>query len=297
MNATLVGGDAIDHGSVTLPDGRSIGWTSFGAPETLTVIGQPHVGDTGANVPQAQVISLVQEGIRLVQVSRAGLGRSTRRQGRTEQTDAEDTLRILDALGIDRASLVGECGGTGAILAVAARWPSRVRNIALVSPMAPSIGPDADGYVSDRLRMARRLFRFGPVARWIAKGQARAFNRDPERFMDKVSAGLPAVDRRFVDEPEWRSLAIASSAEFYASPEPYVDEWRTALGPWTVALSDVHCPVEIHHGELDTTTPVAMARWLSGMLPSAELHVDPDRGHFMAPDPFARILKTLATRA
>jgi pimeloyl-ACP methyl ester carboxylesterase len=160
--------------------------------------------------------------------------------------------------------------------------------------MAPLTGSDAASYITRDLAVMRRALAFGPVARWIARSQVRAFGRDPEQFLRRGLLALPPVDQTFVEDAEWREHAIAASAEFYASAEPFLDEYRSALGPWGFDLSDVQCPVVINHGALDTVAPAAMATWLSAHLASAELRVDPDRGHFLATDRLADLLRTMA---
>jgi pimeloyl-ACP methyl ester carboxylesterase len=283
----------IASGMVPLPDARFIAWTAWGNPVGTTIINQPHVGDSGQRVLAVDVAPLADAGIRLVIVCRAGLGRSTGRSGRTELTDAEDMLQIVDALGLDRVPVLGECGGTGASLAMAAQWPDRVSGIALLSPLAPLAGRDANGYTSRRQRSMRQSLRFGPIARWVARSNVRAFARDPEGFVGRGLHALPAVDRSFLEDPTRRAHALASSSDFYSSAERFLDEWRTTLGPWRFDLSAVRAPVMIDHGALDMSAPVEMARWLASRLPSAELTIDPDRGHFIEPAGIAGILKRL----
>jgi pimeloyl-ACP methyl ester carboxylesterase len=128
-------------GSVKLSDGRALGWTAWGAEGGATVIGQPHFGVTGRRALAIDIDAFAQAGIRVVFVCRAGMGPSDRHEGRTADNDAEDMLALVDALEIDRADLLGECGGTGAVVSLAARRPDRVRGIALVSAMAPLAGP------------------------------------------------------------------------------------------------------------------------------------------------------------
>lgn len=286
-------GTPIDSGSVTLRDGRSIGWTAWGAPDGATVIDQPHLGDSGQTVLAIDIAPLRAAGIRLVIACRAGLGRSTRHPGRNEQSDAEDMLQIIDALSLDRAYLLGECGGTGATLALAARWPDRVKGVALVSPMAPLAGRDADAYLSDGLRMMRRYLRVGLIGRWMARVQARAFGRDPLGYLDRSWKPLPAADRVFVEDPVRCAHALAVMSDFFASPARFFDEWRAVVGPWTIDLASIRAPILIEHGELDVSAPVAMARWLSDRLPTARVRIDPERGHFMATDRIADVLQTL----
>jgi pimeloyl-ACP methyl ester carboxylesterase len=283
----------IAYGSIERPDGRSVGWTTWGAATGATVIGQPHAGATGRRALAVDMVALADAGVRLTFVSRAGLGPSSRLPGRTPDTDADDMLAVIDALGIDRADLLGECGGTGAVLSLAARRPDRVRAVAIVSGMAPLFGPQADEYVGPVLGSYRRWFRFAPVARWTARRAVAAFQRDAIGAFERAIPRLPPPDRVFTDDPVRRSHAISLNSEFMASPERYLDEWRSIGGPWTFDLAAIHAPVQIDHGELDTTTPVAMARWLARQITTVDLRIDAERGHFLAPARLAHLLAGL----
>jgi pimeloyl-ACP methyl ester carboxylesterase len=50
--------------------------------------------------------------------------------------DADDVIALMDALGLDDVDLVGHSAGTRLALATAARFPHRVRSMALVTPPA-----------------------------------------------------------------------------------------------------------------------------------------------------------------
>jgi pimeloyl-ACP methyl ester carboxylesterase len=294
----LLHGEAapLDAGSVALADGRRVAWTAWGARDGTTVVGQSHLGVAGDRALAVDVTPVADAGIRLVFVTRAGLPGSSPRPGRTEQTDAEDLLAVADALGLERIRLLGECGGTGSVLAVAARWPERVIAVGLVSAMAPLRGPDADSYLSGHLRAWRRVMRFGVVARWVAGHQIAATRRDPDRAIEESWKTLAEVDRALAADPDRRALAREVMVSAFESPEVAVDEWRAAIGPWSVDLSAIAAPVLIDHGELDRTAPVGMARWLSRRLPTAELRIDPARGHFQTPEQSASLLAALIAR-
>jgi pimeloyl-ACP methyl ester carboxylesterase len=262
-------------GTVRVPDGRSVVWTAWGAAEGRTVFLQPHVGVASQRALVDDVAPIEAVGVRLVACARAGIGGSDRRPGRTEQTDAEDMLAILDDLGLDRVDLIGECGGVGAVLAFAARWPDRVGCVALVSAMAPLAGPDAPSY-SGRLRGVPRTFRYRRLARWRIRS-------------------APDVDRVLGSDPARLAHGAIALAEFYSSPDAVIDEWRAVIGPWSIDFDAIRAPVVIDHGELDPTTPVAMARWLGRRIPSAELRIDPSRGHLMEPARFASLVAGLSS--
>lgn len=57
--------------------------------------------------------------------------------------DAEDVLRLLDALGVERAALVGSSFGGRVAVEVAARWPGRVGALVLLCSGLPGYEPSA----------------------------------------------------------------------------------------------------------------------------------------------------------
>lgn len=288
--------EPVDAGVVRLSDGRSLGWTAWGAPGGRIVVEQPHVGVSGRRAFDEDVAVIADAGIRLIIVARAGLGESSPKNDRTVQTDSEDMVGLADALGLDRLHLLGHCGGSGPALAFAARWPDRVASLALVSPAAPLNGPGADSYLIPRLNSMRASLRFRPLARFVAWGQRRAYWRDPEKALEEGWKLLPAVDRVFVEGLR-RRLTRLEADEYFGSAATYLGEWGAVQGPWNIDWSAIRCPMVIDHGELDTTWPVGMGRWLASVLPTAELHVDPARGHYLAPPELVALLDRLHSKA
>lgn len=68
-------------------------------------------------------------------------------------TDAEDVVAVIDALGLATADLLAHSAGTRLALATAARFPERVRTMALVTPPArwlTGTAYDGDDLVVDR---------------------------------------------------------------------------------------------------------------------------------------------------
>ena len=67
-------------------------------------------------------------------------------------TDANDVVLLADALGLDRVDLVGHSAGTRLALATAARYPDRVRSLALITPPASWLtgtASDAEALLAD----------------------------------------------------------------------------------------------------------------------------------------------------
>src|SRR5688500_2956179 len=69
---------------------------------------------------------------RTVLMQRRGVGLSDRiTYMPTVEQQADDVLAVMDAVGMDRATLVGTFGTCGAVALVAARAPERVRGLVL----------------------------------------------------------------------------------------------------------------------------------------------------------------------
>jgi pimeloyl-ACP methyl ester carboxylesterase len=125
------------HGAAPLPtdgepgvvehDGARIWYAAYGdgSPVFLLHGGMGHSGNWGYQVP-----ALVESGYRTVVVDSRGHGRSTRdARPYTYELMASDTLAVMDALNVDRATVVGWSDGacTGLILAMHA--PERVSGV------------------------------------------------------------------------------------------------------------------------------------------------------------------------
>lgn len=283
-------------GSVEVAGGRRLTWTEWGDPNGLPVICQPHLGASGRRATVTDIADWSANRVRLIMVARAGLGASERRGDPDLGKDASDTVAIADALRIDRIDLVGHCGGSGAILALAATWPDRVASVTLVSPYAPLRGSDADTYLTPALRKLRRYLRFRFVARSLGRAQAREFFRDPRDYVDRAIRRLQEPDRSITEDPVERRMLLVTLLALHADPTARTDEWRSMLGPWKFDLSKIQQRVVIDQGALDPTTPLAMARWIASRLPDVDLRVDPLRGHLLDPAQHTALVADIAGR-
>jgi pimeloyl-ACP methyl ester carboxylesterase len=118
------------------PDGRALEAVDEGDPDgTLVVF---HHGSPGAAVPfEPFDRAAAALGIRLVTISRAGFGASTRHHGRTVADAAADAAALADHLGAERFLTMGWSGGGPHALACAALLPDRVRAVATIAGVAP----------------------------------------------------------------------------------------------------------------------------------------------------------------
>jgi pimeloyl-ACP methyl ester carboxylesterase len=101
-----------------------------------------HAGVADRTMWAEHLDRLADAGFRAVAVDLPGFGEARIAPGR--QAPWEDVLETLPALGIDRASLVGDSFGAAVALRVAAVAPAAVRSLMLVSPPPLGSEPSAE---------------------------------------------------------------------------------------------------------------------------------------------------------
>jgi pimeloyl-ACP methyl ester carboxylesterase len=108
-------------------DGARIWYATYGsgAPVMLLHGGLGHSGNWGYQVP-----ALVGNGYRAVLIDSRGHGRSTRdARPYTYELMASDVAAVMDALGIEKAALVGWSDGACTALILASKVPTRVAGV------------------------------------------------------------------------------------------------------------------------------------------------------------------------
>lgn len=175
----------IDLGEVTL----AVRDTGTGVPVVL-LHGWPDTGDLWRH----QVAALVGAGYRAIVPDLRGFGGSTKPADVSAYAvghHVRDLVGILDALGVERAHLVGHDWGAGVSWAAAALLPDRIASLTALSVGHPASFGTA-GLRQRQLSWYMLLFQFRDVAeRWLAADDfagLRAWSGHPEA--DRVVARL-----------------------------------------------------------------------------------------------------------
>ncbi|WP_363316493.1 alpha/beta hydrolase [uncultured Microbacterium sp.] len=179
-------------------------------------------------------------------------------------SDADDVIALADALDLDRVDLLAHSAGTRLALAVATRYPHRVRSLALVTPPAAWLTEtrhDGDSVVLDRSSPAvaealRSLEQDDPstedafrtaflrqapatYAHWTESEQAHANSGAVSRasalaWFNDIPAD--ATDRiRATNSPQ--ALVIGGDRDYLPGIRPVVD-YATALGADLAMIED-----------------------------------------------------------
>lgn len=188
--------------------------------------------------------------------------------GRTDAPDAPytipgmaaDLLRLLDALGVPRAHLLGVSMGGAIVQEAALAAPQRVASLQLHGTWA---GPDpyfralVEALALLRQRLSREEF-VAATLPWLF---------GPETYAERPGL-IEAVRERTLSHPH---------------PQPLHGYLRQAQAAHAhdarARLPDLRCPTLVTVGADDIVTPPRLARELIGLVPGARLEVVPGGGH------------------
>jgi pimeloyl-ACP methyl ester carboxylesterase len=241
-------------------------------------------------------------GMRVASYSRAGYGRSTRREGRRVADEAEISAAIADRLGHERFFTLGWSGGGPVALACAALLPERVRACMALASIAPRVeAGEAWG----------SFFTPEQLAEWtiLASGDATSLLPDFEEgvaifgrmTVNRLAAvgGPPdarAVANRHREEiaaHRVRSMRRAVASGYFG----YLDDNLAQARDWGFRVADIRVPVVVRHGALDRVVKIGHGRWLAAAIPGARGVFLDDAGHGSIALPWEETIADLVTAA
>jgi pimeloyl-ACP methyl ester carboxylesterase/predicted glycosyltransferase len=234
-------------------DGVKIGYEVFGTGDT-TVLFVPVDAIVDSRAWKAQVPYLART-CRVVTVDPRGNGRSDRPTDPAAYGDLQyvaDTIAVLDALGIERAVLVGICQSAWQALVCAARHPDRVQGVFAIGPWARDTTPPHPVRAAARDRFDDVL---DDDAGW-AKMNRHYWLRDWPGFAEFFFTQI-------CNEPH--STKLVEDTVGYACQSTAEVQLAVGDGEVCVAtpaqgealLAQVRCPVLVVHGTDDRCQPHA----------------------------------------
>ncbi len=223
-------------------------------------------GQPGAAADWGRLKASIGDGVRTIAFDRPGWdGRSAVRD---LAGNASAARNVLDAVGVERATVVGH--SLGAAVAVWLAWssPERVGRLVLVAPAANLDSLSAVDYLLaapvvgwlaslGAMWAGGLVLGAGPIRRWVA--EARALD---DRY-------LRAASRMLLARSAWRSFA--SEQRFLVRDLPVLER----------RLDEIAAPTTIVAGAVDRVVPIAAARRLAGQIRGAELVEIEDAGHLV----------------
>jgi pimeloyl-ACP methyl ester carboxylesterase len=266
-------------GTLGMLDGAASGiWCAdSGGEGPAVILLHAHTGTADSWAYQHGV--LAEAGYRAIAYSRRGAGLSERADD--DRSDVEDLLSVMDALGIERAHMVGIAAGAFVGTAAASEHAERMASLVLCC----SIGG----------------MRHAPLQAGTAAILPPEFYNLPAE-MREISPSYRMANPDGV--ARWLAIHDASlSARSALLPEDVRNRMRAAAlrgGPTVESVAAAGIPMHLIFGDADLYAPPALARMLAGQLNHPGLSIIPEAGHsanWEMPASFNKaLLDFLATR-
>lgn len=216
-----------------------------------------------------------------------GQGESDKPRGEYSLSAHVDTLqRVLDELGHDRATLVGQSLGGGVAMQFAHQLPARCERLVLVN--AGGLGREVSAYLRLlTLPGAERLFPLLSPA-WVRGVGERVFARLERMGVQPAPAAMEI----------WRSyLSLtdpASRHAFFRSLHDVIDLGGQAVSALSWVARTTHLPTLIVWGATDPFIPPSHGEVAHAAMRGSRLVVFEDVGHYPhceAPDRFIAVVR------
>jgi len=208
-----------------------------------------------------------------VPVSRAGYLGSGIPTGLTCSQQADSYAALLDALGLEKAAIIGVSGGGPSALQFALRHPQRCSGLVLLSAIArrkPTLPPLFRAIVSMQEVLTRFDFIWWPAYRFGQRLMMRSSGLSPA----EVEAVMADRQKREILAAIYRPIMTASLRR----PGVLIDHLQIEelAADFVDQLST---PALIAHSKNDPLAPFADARWLAQNIPGATFLPIDDGGH------------------
>lgn len=268
----------------TAPDGTQLAYHLSGEGEPLVVLpGGPmrasvYLGDLGGLTARRRLVLL---DLRGTGDSSAPADPETYRCDRM----VDDVEALRAHLGLEHMDLLAHSAAGSLAMLYAARYPARVRRLALITPNPSALGMRATP--SDRLAAAR-LRAHEP---WFEEAYPAL-----ESWLNGADFDLAAVPF-FYGRWDAAARALDDATDAQTNEEAGVRYFSDgAFGPdaTRAALSTLAAEVLVYAGELDGGPRPGLARRVAAAFPDAEFEVQPGAGHYPWLDDPERFVRQVA---
>lgn len=242
------------EGSVVVETDRGvIEYAETGSgPVILAIHGSPGgyaIGENGAFWDQA--------GFRYLSLSRPGYLRTPLAVGKTFEEQADAYAALLDALAIEKVTIIASSGGGPSGLQFALRHPERCSSLILISAVVQRLEFNDAGRTVINIEstslgswLLETLIRENPALVFSSVDPSLASNGDPNQYDEYVDVALGA----FPMGP--RREGWMNDFEQFAQLPDY-------------PLAGITCPTLIVHGDGDANAPISGAEHAAATIPDA----------------------------
>jgi pimeloyl-ACP methyl ester carboxylesterase len=280
----------IEH-TIQLTDGRNLSVLEQGQRRGKPVIylhGMP-----GSNRDHSNYEELHQQlGIRLISVNRPGIGTSSTSDNHDALSFANDLLKVMKQLEIEKASIIGFSSGGQYGCAFAHSYPERVERLALLS----SGGPFDLYIIGDKRTEAIRAFH--DAARDNPSALLEQFSKitSPETLLALMYSMISPEDQQIVAQPKNLSQFLLVCEDVIAQGlDKLIKEITIFNSPWGFSPSEITVETLIWHGTADINIPVECSEYLAREIPSSIATYIEGAGHYFSFAQWPDLLKKITT--
>ncbi|MFA5960552.1 MAG: alpha/beta hydrolase [Tatlockia sp.] len=267
-----------DRLSMTLPDGRQLGFAEFGSPDGTPILYFHGLPGSRLEARHLQNVALLNH-YRLIGIDRPGMGLSSVHLQRSILSWVDDVESFADYLGLKKFSIIGHSGGAPFVAACAYKIPNRLNGVAIVSGMAPFEIPEATASLARGQRFINKAIQAMP---WVVTVMVKLMSMMLKKpaMQKQMLKQLPEVDQRvFRDSGSNQAFIGATLEAFRHGVVGVSQEIRLTLKPWGFDIANIKCPVTIWQGSLDKQAPEVHAKLYAKLIPNAKLTFFKNDGH------------------
>lgn len=283
----------MQESSITLRDGRRMGYAEYGDPDGVPVFlihgipGSRLTWGVIANPP-------FRPGLRLIAPDRPGYGNSDFfRRGQSIIDYPNDIEQLADQLGIDRFALFGPSGAGPYVLACAWKIPARLMSVGVFASVAPNVPEATVGLVPSIKHLYSIAARFSRLIRVQMAVMALLVKWFPALYVKLIKSEFSEPDIEVYARLDLSNALRADRAETYRRFGRGVAYDVTIPGRWPIPLDEIRPKIHIWQGEQDRTVPPAAGRYLADKISDTDLTMIPDAGHLWIFDHLQEMLEGL----
>ena len=264
--------------TITLPDGRKLGFAEYGRPKGSPVL-FCH-GTPGSRLTITDGMSRLADAmdIWLIVPDRPGYGESDPKPNRRFIDWPEDVSVLLKKLEINRFRALGYSMGSPYALACAYMMPESVSGISLVGGLSPNLfDPEVVATISPTSNALFTMARDNPT---LLIETLKTLAPDGDSLLAAMAGGFPAADKALLAQAQITSTFLRDSIEtLHQGHDEAATDFILTANSWGFDLKAIQAPTHIWNGLEDLNVPPAMARYLASNLPRNKICLLPDEGH------------------
>jgi pimeloyl-ACP methyl ester carboxylesterase len=280
MSAELLTAPRVE-GRVEVRDTRKLGFAEFGPPDGRPILWMHGTPGARRQIPEAVRIVAEEVGVRFIGVDRPGTGLSSPHLYDSILDHTADLEILADQLRVQEMAVIGLSGGGPYALAAGCAMADRIKVVAVMGGVAPTLGDDAiaGGLVGFASRFGPLFPPFRTPLGLVLSALPKLLRPVGSQALELYARVSPPGDRDVFARPEIKAMFLNDLSEGARWLRAPVDDVILFLRPWGFSLGDVRVPVKWWHGDADHIVPLAHGRHCVERLPDAELFVRPGESH------------------